>query len=88
MRNRDSFSSPLNLLATRLSASCTCWKSMVSLIWCSWSHTESWGEGMDSAVALSALRAADVEVLASWADDEIFCAHAGWVASRSSVRDF
>ena len=43
---------------------------------------------MDSAVALSALCAADVEVLASWADDETFCAHAGWVASRSSVRDF
>ena len=61
---------------------------MVSLIWSSWSHTESWGEGMDSAVALSALCAADVEVLASWADDEILCAHAGWVASRSSVRDF
>ena len=38
---------------------------------------------MDSAVALSALRAADVEVLASWADDEIFCAHAGWGTSIS-----
>ncbi len=43
---------------------------------------------MESTVELSALSAADVEVLALWADDEIFCAHAGWVASRSAVRDF
>jgi RimJ/RimL family protein N-acetyltransferase len=43
---------------------------------------------MDSAVNLSALGAADVDVLASWAEDELFCAHAGWIGSRSTVRDF
>jgi RimJ/RimL family protein N-acetyltransferase len=43
---------------------------------------------MDSAVILAGLGVADVEMLASWADDELFCAHAGWVASRSTLRDF
>lgn len=43
---------------------------------------------MDTAINLSPLGAADVEVLAPWAEDELFCADAGWIASRSTVRDF